>query len=160
MDKSLPKKLRVMADYSSSGIWVMESMLGFRHGMVDYGSLGLPEDLANRFKRWINIHDNNLSDKGLNLEDFDKMGLQLAKDLKKFLGTDAYVEYEPEKSDFGAAMMKVLEREIEKELKDFKGSKEEYSRAYSQTQDRIMSDPKVRKELEELKVKFSGTVVI
>ncbi len=160
MNKDLPKKLRVMADYSSSGIWVIVPTLGFRHGMIDYESLSLPEDLADRFRAWIKMYDNNLIDKHLNLEEFDKIGLQLAKDLKEFLGTDTYVEYEPEKSDFGAAMMKVLEREIEKELKDFKGSQEEYTRAYSQIQNKVMSDPKVRKELEELKARLSGTVII
>lgn len=172
---NLPKKLRVMADYSSSGIWVMEPVLGFRHGMIDCRSLGLPEELSNRFKDWIEMYDNNLNEKDLKLEEFDRIGLQLAKDLKKFLGPETYVEYEPEKSSSGEAMMEVINREYAKinpiqitwlRIIDYimrpismyiKGS---YTTQLGRKLDEIMSKPETLKKLGELKEQLSGTVVI
>lgn len=160
-NKNLPKKLRVMADYSSSGIWVIDpgKFAPWRHGMISYEVFGLPEELSIRFSDWIKIYDKNLSNEGLD-KDFDKIGLQLARELKKFLGQDVYIEYEPQKSSFGKDMEKVLEREISKKLRNFKGSEEEYQSAYSQAQDKVMSDPEVRKELEKLKAKLSEIIVL
>jgi len=42
-------RLRVMAEYGSSGVWSAEPGGPFRHGMVGHARPPLPEDLAARF---------------------------------------------------------------------------------------------------------------
>jgi hypothetical protein len=95
-----PEKLRVMAEYASSGIWVVKSVGPFRHVMVEYDSLKLPKDLAQRFERWIRKYE---FPKGAQAEagiqEFNKEGRVLAVELKKHVGEGTRVFYVPEKGD-------------------------------------------------------------
>jgi hypothetical protein len=52
--KQIPfTRLRVMAEYGSPGIWATEPVGPFRHGMISYDRLDMPEDLAAQFGAWI-----------------------------------------------------------------------------------------------------------
>src|SRR5437870_697333 len=104
-----PKKelrLRVMAEYASSGIWVMESIKPFRHGMVSHGSLNLPSDLAERFNGWIEQYYDNLGMDGVELDvkKFNAEGISLAREKKAFLGPDVYIEFIPEDENGGLGL--------------------------------------------------------
>jgi hypothetical protein len=117
-------RLRVMAEYSSSGIWVMKPVGPFRHGMINHKSLNLPAELAKQFNDWIEWYWDALGDPDRpsfdlpaevaqeyndwldwflgepvvsDIEKFNAEGLRLAKKLKVFLGADVYVEFEPER---------------------------------------------------------------
>lgn len=170
-----PKKLRVMAEYTSSGIWVIEQTGPFRHGGVSHETLSLPQELKDRFNDWIQLYDKNLEGK-LDLGEFDRIGLGLAQDLKKFMGSDVYVEYEPEKSDFGSYMTGVINREYGKidpmflrierymdyiqnmlfKLRIIKG----YSSLYGRHVSDILDRSDIRQELERAKSKMTKTVVV
>lgn len=85
---------RVMAEYSSSGIWGNTEAGPFRHLMIPHKLINLPSDLSARFNKWIEMYENGLPQS--QTEEFNKTGLQLARDLKKFLGPNASVEYQGE----------------------------------------------------------------
>jgi hypothetical protein len=90
-DVSRSPKLRVMAEYSSSGIWVIGGGPGpFRHGMIEHGALRLPLALAQRFDDWIEAYE-TLDDAGTTA--FNLVGLQLATELKQIVGRGVYVEF-------------------------------------------------------------------
>jgi hypothetical protein len=94
------KRLRVMAEYSSSGIWAAEPFGLFRHGMVGYARLGLPADLAARFAAWIEKYWRRL-DGGLDLVAFNVEGLELARALKRHVGASTEVVFAPESDEPG-----------------------------------------------------------
>lgn len=177
MDKKLPKKLRVMADYHSSGIWVIEPMLGFRHGMISHEDLGLLANLSNKFKKWIETYNARLNNQDFDIKEFDHKGLELAKELKSFVGPSIYVEYEPEESDYGTRMTEVINREISKvnifyriylrivdfirwQLVKFTGDINLIPSRYHEAMDKIQHKPEVLKELELLRQECRKTVVI
>jgi hypothetical protein len=86
-----------MADYESSGIWKIQTAGPFRHVMVTHSSLSLPAELSERFNKWISMYDDRSPDRELkNIETFNALGTELAKDLKKFLGKEEYVEFQGE----------------------------------------------------------------
>jgi len=92
-----PKVLRVMADYGSSGIWVVESRGPFRHGKIEHQALRLPLDLSGRFNAWISDYWQVLDapdrfDKGR----FVAAGRELARELKSFVGSEVRVVYAAE----------------------------------------------------------------
>lgn len=91
-------RLRVMAEYASSGIWVIGAIGAFRHGMIEHTSLNLPTDLAEGFNNWIDWYYDRLDANGitLDIERFNVEGMRLATELKAFLGSDVYVEFVPE----------------------------------------------------------------
>lgn len=93
------KSLRVMADYSSSGIWIIEQAGPFKHSMANYSDLGISEKLSNAFEKWITEYDKALEGK-LDKQLFDKTGRDLALDLKKEL-PDVQVFYYHENRDLG-----------------------------------------------------------
>jgi hypothetical protein len=98
--KEYKMKLRVMADVHSSGIWeIAPASSRERHIMLDYEELGLPQELADNFSDWIESYWNwkYFDDKkNFDLDTFNQTGKQLAKELKRFLGNDYYVEFEGE----------------------------------------------------------------
>lgn len=55
-------RLRVMADYLSSGIWIMKPVGPFRHAMISHKKIRLPADLAQQFNDWIEWYNDNLDD--------------------------------------------------------------------------------------------------
>ncbi len=158
---NLPARLRVMAEYSSSGIWVIDpgEFSPFRHGMISYEQLGLPESLADEFKSWIAMYNNRLPDRKteINLQEFDRIGKDLAKKLKAFVGPNVYVEYEPEESDFGKAMMAVYQRELTKEYEKFIGTHEEFEKIKGELFFNITLRQDLVPELEALKRKLTKT---
>lgn len=91
--------LRVMADYASSGIWVMEQTGPFRHGMIEYSELGISQELSNDFGNWIIGYDRALEGK-LDVDKFDKTGMSLAIRLKQEL-PDVKVFYWHENRELG-----------------------------------------------------------
>ena len=100
MPTPLPRSnlhLRVMADHASSGIWVIGGAPPpWRQGMVDHTALGLSEELTARFEAWITLYEQQELDGKLDIDSFNREGLELAKSLKQVMGPDVYVEYEPE----------------------------------------------------------------
>lgn len=94
-----PLALRVMAEYSSSGIWVIGGgFKPFRHGMIEHNELDLPGELARRFDAWIEAYE-TLS--GEQVPEFNRTGLALASDLKRTLGGGVYVEFANEDAGGG-----------------------------------------------------------
>ncbi len=104
-------KLRVMAEYDCSGIWIIGPIGPFRHGGVSYNWLGLPPDLAERFRRWITTYcayfDQSMFDEEypefsgfvFDIDTFNQEGRELAQRLKAFVGSECYVEFQPESTD-------------------------------------------------------------
>jgi len=89
-------KLRVMADFGSSGIWADGNVGPFRHGMVKAADMNMPGDLRESFEQWIqefwvarDSPDTFDSDK------FNDMGRRLARALKSVIGSDTVVVYTP-----------------------------------------------------------------
>lgn len=93
VDLKPPNKLRVLAEYESSGIW-LSSQGGV--GEVKHEELGLPRDLSERFDNWIFLYSERLTERRISRDQFNAMGRSLAKDLKAFVGPDVTVEYIPE----------------------------------------------------------------
>jgi hypothetical protein len=92
---------RVMAEYASSGIWAIGGKGPFRHGMVEHSSLKLPPETCDRFLKWIQTYEDALQGGLKNVQEFNATGLDLAKELKKHLGPNVYVEYQGERPDGG-----------------------------------------------------------
>jgi len=92
-------KLRVMADFNNSGIWeIAAAPSQERHIMLDYEELGLPQELADKFRAWIESYWKYLDDpKHFDFAAFNRTGKQLARELKTFLGKEYYVEFEGER---------------------------------------------------------------
>lgn len=77
-----PTRLRVMAEYGSSGIWVDGSVGPFLHAMARHRDLALPADLAARFVSWISWYWAKADKKPLDLKTFNAEGRSLAIALK------------------------------------------------------------------------------
>jgi hypothetical protein len=104
-----PKCLRVMAEYGSSGIWVAEPCGPFRHGMIEYKKLGLPADLAARFAAWIEVYWAWAEGRPLDVAAFNEEGRSLAAALKRFVGPNTQVIFEPELEDGGLGQPEIIE---------------------------------------------------
>ncbi len=91
-----------MAEYGSSGIWVDKEHGLFRHGMIDYTDLHLPQELAERFTHWIAHYEQQItSPSEYNYQTFNAEGRLLAEALKRHVGSETYVEFQAETSDGG-----------------------------------------------------------
>jgi len=100
-----PANLRVMAEYSSSGIWLVQPIGVFRHGMLDHNALGLPRELAERFTQWIAQYEQKLFAPG----EFDVVtsnaeGRLLAQALKHHVGNRHSVEFLAETVEGGLCL--------------------------------------------------------
>lgn len=93
-------RLRVMAEYGSSGIWVAEQTGLFRHGMVEHATLALPPALAARFDAWIDAYTEGL-ERPLDDVAFNAEGMSLARALKAHCGAATEVVYAGERRDGG-----------------------------------------------------------
>ena len=92
--EGLPKKLEVMAEYESSGIWVTEDIGPFRHGMIEHRDLNVPQDLAAKFNSWIAKYYTVIDNPSFDYDSFNEVGRQLARQLQEVLGADTEVTYE------------------------------------------------------------------
>jgi hypothetical protein len=101
-------KLRVMAEYASSGIWIIEKLGYFRHGMIGYSSLKLSPELAIRFEQWIELYWGMLED-NLDIDEFNQVGRKLARELKTHIGQSGYVEFIPELATGGLGEREIIE---------------------------------------------------
>jgi hypothetical protein len=96
MARRFPEHLRVMAEYGSSGIWVVKPFGLFRHGMIGHKKLGLPDDLAQEFRLWIEKYWRILDAPAqFDAESFNVEGRRLAQALKAFVGSQTKVVYAP-----------------------------------------------------------------
>jgi hypothetical protein len=107
-EQRFPKRLRVMAEYGSSGIWVDETIGPFRHGMISYKKLGLPKELSSRFTAWIERYWARSKD-GFDAVAFNKEGRSLAVALKSFVGPDTEVVFEGEAPEGGLLAPEIIE---------------------------------------------------
>ncbi len=110
MVRRFPERLRVMADYGSSGIWVVKSFGPFRHGMIKHRSLGLPDELARGFREWIDQYWKILDAHA----DFDSVafnveGRRLARALKEHVGSGTEVLFAPIGPDNGLEVEEQVE---------------------------------------------------
>lgn len=96
-----PMKIRVMADYGSSGIWAFSDppSKGFRHGMLEHHCLKLPKALSDAFDLWIQRYEDDAPKDRLDIDAFNAEGLRLASLLKQHLGPSRHVEYQGEGAD-------------------------------------------------------------
>ena len=100
MARRFPEHLRVMAEYGSSGIWVVKPFGPFRHGMIEHKGLGLPDDVAHSFCVWIEKYWRVLDAPAqFDAETFNLEGRKLARALKAFVGNDTEVVYVPINQD-------------------------------------------------------------
>jgi hypothetical protein len=67
----------------------------FRHGMLEHADLRLSDDLAKRFDRWIELYEGQLYGE-LDVDRFNHIGRELARDLKLHVGVLGDVEFIPE----------------------------------------------------------------
>jgi hypothetical protein len=93
-------RLRVMAEYGSSGVWAAEQIGPFRHGMVRHSTLSLPDDLAARFEAWITRYWQRRESE-FDTALFNAEGLELARALKRHVGPQTEVVFAPEAEDGG-----------------------------------------------------------
>lgn len=102
-------KIRVMADYGSSGIWAFSDppSKGVRHGMLEHHRLKLPKGLCDAFDRWIQRYEDESPKDGFDTASFNAEGLRLAALLKQHLGPIRHVEYQGEELD-GSVMKAVV----------------------------------------------------
>jgi hypothetical protein len=100
MTPRFPKCLRVMAEYASSGIWVVEPYGPFRHGMIEHRSLGLADDLARGFREWIDRYWKVLdAPEEFDTQSFNEEGRRLAIALKRHVGPATKVLFASEAAD-------------------------------------------------------------
>ncbi len=98
--KKKPLRLRVMAEYGSSGIWQVIEKGSFRHAMRDHSSLNLPPALSEAFSRWIARYEERLLAPGeFDAGAFNAEGRRLARELRAHLGPAGSVEFVPEMAD-------------------------------------------------------------
>jgi hypothetical protein len=109
--QNIPLKLKVMADYCSSGIWVIRQEGSFLHGMIHHDHLGLPPKLAQQFDEWIIDYTTLLEIPKVPFDTlaFNTKGRMLASALKHFLGPEWSVEYMPEREEGGIGPAEVIE---------------------------------------------------
>ena len=94
--------LRVMADYSSSGVWAicLPGERGpFRHQMITHATLGTPPELTSRFEHWV-AHccvwfewKRGHWPLGFTIEELNAEGRSLAQALKQQVGKNCLVTY-------------------------------------------------------------------
>ncbi len=92
-----PVKIRVLAEYESSGIWYVTPDGGV--GMLEHEDINLPQELSDKFYQWIALYFGRLTPSIAavwDLDRFNNMGRQIAQDLKNFVGAEVTVEYVPE----------------------------------------------------------------
>ncbi len=83
-------RYRVMAYHNSSGIYKLGPEGSSTQIMISHDMLKLPPELCDRFEAWIRLFEHR---RKTNYEEFRSMGLTLARELKRFMGPDVYVEY-------------------------------------------------------------------
>jgi hypothetical protein len=81
----------IMADHSSSGIWIKSNEYVAGGGMVDYGEFGLPSSLKREFKHWAYNYEGMWNRDYLRLDEerlpkFNVWGLSLATRFKDYTG--------------------------------------------------------------------------
>ncbi len=111
MKPQSPMKIRVMAEYGSSGIWAFSDppSKGFRHGMLEHHRLKLPKPLSDAIDLWIQRYEDENPKDRLDAESFNAEGLRLATLLKQHLGPNRHVEYQGEERDGSASAAVVIE---------------------------------------------------
>jgi len=72
------KYLKIMCDYTAEGVWT-------RRGATSPYLLPLSDELREKLVDWNGIFDIGLEESGLTWEQFNAMGLDLAKQVKKEL---------------------------------------------------------------------------
>ncbi len=87
-----------MAEYSSSGIWIIGGIGHFRHGMIEYHNLKISDRLEKLFKEWILYYEKKL-DGDFDVDILNADGLKLASELKSELGNAFEVRYAGEDAD-------------------------------------------------------------
>ncbi len=90
--------LRVEADWGASGIWGI-SFPG-SYGATpnyDYGNFKLPKSVVRRFEKWTSLYSCRDPEDPAELDQasYDREGESLARELKKVVEPDTYVEYHP-----------------------------------------------------------------
>lgn len=105
-----PMKIRVMADYGSSGIWAFSDppSKGFRHGMLEHHRLKLPKALSEAFDQWIQRYEDEALAGTFDVESFNAEGWRLATLLKAHLGPNRHVEYQGEGQDGHVSTARVV----------------------------------------------------
>lgn len=97
--KRRPLRIRVMAEYGSSGLWSIATGGAFRHGMLEHAQLDLPPDLCRRFATWIATYEEHNLAGTLDHVAFNREGLALATLVKAHLGSEHHVELQAEAAD-------------------------------------------------------------
>jgi hypothetical protein len=99
MNSKYPQGLRVMAEYCSSAIWAIHKLPEegpFRHSMLEHEAVGLPDELAKRFARWLAHYEEQFdSPESFDHERSNAEGRELAAALKRHVGPGIRVVFAP-----------------------------------------------------------------
>ena len=107
-----------MAEYGSSGIWLVKQCGVFRHSMIEHSGLNLPKSLSAKFDRWIEKYEENLlPDFSFDTDQFNAEGRRLAKELFDFMKGKAEIEFVPENYDGGLSASELLSEGSESRVK-------------------------------------------
>ena len=101
--------VRIMAEYASSGLWLMRPAGVFRHSGIGADALNLPPELKIGFAQWIETYWGRLELEGtvFDCDSFNATGRELAHALKAHLGPESYVEFVPESNE-GITLAEVI----------------------------------------------------
>lgn len=93
-------RFRVMAEYTSSGIWAIGQVGPFRHCMIEHKSIMLPKWLAYAFNAWMEWYEDNLpaaESAERDIENYRRAGLPLAPELQAWI---EWYWYDPQADEF------------------------------------------------------------
>ncbi len=92
----LPKRVLVMAEIGSSGIFDASGPDPESRTMLTHVQLGLPPDVRRRFEHWLGLFwDISNRPTSFDLGKTNEIGRVVAEALKGFLGAAVVVEYQP-----------------------------------------------------------------
>ena len=102
-------RLRVMAEYGSSGIWIVQNNGMFRHSMVEHSALNMPPKLSKKISHWIEGYEQKLLlDFAFDTDGFNAEGRQIARELFDFMNGKSEVEFVPEDASGGLGMPELV----------------------------------------------------
>jgi hypothetical protein len=76
--------------------------------MISHKQLGLPSELADQFRAWIDRYWTRTQSTIFDIDAFNTRGRDLAKELKCYVGAETEVVFEPEAEDGGLKAPEII----------------------------------------------------
>lgn len=103
------KRLIVLADYYTSGVWLEKPTHGFREVMISHEALAVPAELAAAFDLWVHEYDEHRTWTAADTEVHNHDGRRLARRLKGHVKTDFEVVFRPSRWPSGCSVDEVID---------------------------------------------------